>query len=227
MPALGRTDKRRIDNREVQRETKKGPRVQRPAAPTGPSGETKTDQRRGTLHPGSPPLPFLPSHEWTPWPSISAGAEQQGSAPAPTKAPLRSSHWSGRPNNHLAQRVWCLYPGGRVVLASRNFQHAAELGYAPLHRARPARMVRSLLSFRARSLSLFQVLCVQEDRLISKRFEAVKSRYSVFRNRRVQSHAAVGVDCRGGRITTGTGFGKASSTTGAERACSYYNFFVL
>src|SRR6266404_8286741 len=139
MPALGRTDKRRIDNREVQRETKKGPRVQRPAAPTGPSGETKTDQRRGTLHPGSPPLPFLPSHEWTPWPSISAGAEQQGSAPAPTKAPLRSSHWSGRPNNHLAQRVWCLYPGGRVVLASRMFQHAAELSYAPSSITSPTR----------------------------------------------------------------------------------------
>ena len=35
------------------------------------------------------------------------------------KAPLRSSLWSGRPSNHLFQRGWRLYPGGRAVLVSR------------------------------------------------------------------------------------------------------------
>ena len=59
----------------------------------------------------SAPSPSLPSHD------ESAGAEREGPAPAPTKALLRSSHWSGRPMNHWIQRGWRLYPGGRVVLA--------------------------------------------------------------------------------------------------------------
>ena len=65
---------------------------------------SETDQRRGTLHPGNPPLPFLPKHEYGGGHRKSAGAEHEDSAPAPTKALLRSSHWSGRPNNHLVQR---------------------------------------------------------------------------------------------------------------------------
>jgi hypothetical protein len=88
----------------------------------------KADQRRGTLHPGIPLSLSCRCMNTGKGSDVSAGAEHEDSAPAPTKAPLRSSHWSGRPNNHLIQRVWCLYPGGRVVLASRNSQHAAELG---------------------------------------------------------------------------------------------------
>ena len=48
-------------------------------------------------------------------------------APGPTEALLRSTHWSGRPSNHLVQQVKRLYPGGRAVPVSRKTQHAAEL----------------------------------------------------------------------------------------------------
>ena len=53
------------------------------------------------------------------------------------------------PETTDTQRGECLYPGGRVVLASRNSQHAAELGYAL-------------------SLSILQIVTFQEDRLIIK-----------------------------------------------------------
>jgi hypothetical protein len=65
------------------------------------------------------------------------------------KALLRSTHWSGRPMNHLAQRDRRLYPRRRVVLASR-VQHAAELGYT---QSQPAQRHESL---RSRALRMIQ-----------------------------------------------------------------------
>src|SRR5262245_43362276 len=49
-------------------------------------------------------------------------------APGPTEAPLRSTHWSGRPKTTVPSEEICLYPGGRVVLVSRMLQHAVKLG---------------------------------------------------------------------------------------------------
>jgi len=117
------------------------------------------------------------------------------------------------------------------VLASRNAQHAAELGYAPLHRARPARMVRSMLSFPARSLSLFQILCVQEERLIAKPLHVVKTSYPAVLPRQDRFEMAQGAGFRGGRITRGVGFEKGNSyrrvPAGADAASIYYNFLNL
>jgi hypothetical protein len=78
-------------------------------------------------------LPFLPSLEYDlaiSFEENSSGAEHEGSAPEPKKAPLRSSHWSGRPNNHLVPARLAPLPR-RVGSAGfpAKVQHAAELGY--------------------------------------------------------------------------------------------------
>src|SRR5262249_31918416 len=74
-------------------------------------------QRRSD-RPGRP-YPISGVGGCTPW-RVSPGAGHGGPAPGPTKALLRSTHWSGRPSNHLFQRDGRLYPGGRVVPVSRN-----------------------------------------------------------------------------------------------------------
>jgi hypothetical protein len=91
----------------------------------------ENDRRHGTSHPGYPPLPSCrrmntkngfgrarspkPGSSATTIRSVSIqfaicngyvrGSRAQGLGSRTEKAPLRSSHWSGRPNNHLIQRV--------------------------------------------------------------------------------------------------------------------------
>ncbi len=76
----------------------------------------RADQRQGTgvpVHCLPQAIGFLTGGTCIP------GGRARGPAPGPTEAPLRSTRRSGRPNNHLARRVPCLYPGGRVVPVSR------------------------------------------------------------------------------------------------------------
>ena len=82
---------------------------------TDEMGEVSDPRRRSAGHSGtnrSAARDVRPRRVYPQGPSRS-------SAPGPTQAPLRSTHRSGRPNNHLARRVGCLYPGGWVVPVSR------------------------------------------------------------------------------------------------------------